>query len=433
MSLDRYISEVYNNNPYWFAEEVQQAHHISRISKVLNNKTYLNGRHKILEKEDITYKEKELVTAKTILQTAKSIIKFHNSYIMGKRVSLSGSDDMIKHYNSVLRKGKFYLTNYKIVDILNCYGDAYEYVYYDGSKITSKLIESSDGYPIYDDEGDYIGFIEHWTDAISNISYYYIYSDNKVDKFTNRGGKYLLEESKINLTGLPIHYVNGENKEDENFGRSILEDVRPILDRLEYLINKMDDAITVLSLNPLAYTTGQRIEGTVSADAIGYVLNLDDGEFKYAVANLDSASIKLLYDALIQQLQMVASVPSIAFGQTNIANASEVTLKLIYQNIDNHARQLEVYLRNGFNERFDRIEILLNKKGIRFSNEDYLDVEFNYNRPIDTSEVIDQLNMQYNDGAISKRTYIEKSPLTDNVDVELKRIEEEGRIVNVEG
>jgi hypothetical protein len=156
MSLDRYVSEVYNNNPYWFAEEVQQAHHISRISKVLNNKTYLNGRHKILEKEDITYKEKELITAKTILQTAKSIIKFHNSYIMGKRVSLSGSDNMIKHYNSVLRKGKFYLINYKIVDVLNCYGDAYEYVYYDGSKITSKLIESSDGYPIYDDEGDYI-------------------------------------------------------------------------------------------------------------------------------------------------------------------------------------------------------------------------------------------------------------------------------------
>ena len=98
----------------------------------------------------------------------------------------------------------------------------------------------------------------------------------------------------------------------------------------------MDDAITVLSLNPIPYVSGQRIEGTVSADTLGYVLNLDDGDFKYAVANLDSASIKLLYDALIQQLQMVASVPSIAFGQTNIANASEVTLKLIYQNSLNH-------------------------------------------------------------------------------------------------
>jgi hypothetical protein len=428
--LNKYISEVYDNNPFWFAEEVQQAHHISRVSKVLDNKTYLNGRHKILEKEDMQYKEKELKTAKTILQTAKSIIKFHNSYIMGKRISIIGSDDMIKHYNNVFRHGNFNLTNYKIVDFLNCYGDCYEYVYYLNGKITSKLIESDCGYPIYNDEGDYIGFIEHWTDAISNISYYYIYSETKVDKYTNEGGNYILEESKINLTGLPIHYINGENKENENFGRSILEDIRPILDRLEYLINKMDDAITVLSLNPLAYTTGQRIEGTVSADAIGYVINLDDGEFKYAVANLDSASIKLLYDALIQQLQMVASVPSIAFGQTNFSNVSEVSLRLIFSNLDNHARQLEVYLRNGFNDRFEKIEVLLNKKGIKFSDDDYLDIQFNYNRPVDSSEILEQLSKQYSDGAISKRTYIEKSPLTDNVDVELDRIAEEGRTVN---
>lgn len=430
--LDRYISEVYNNNPYWMVDEVQQAHHISRISKVLNNKTYLNGRHKILEKEDIRYKEKELITAKTILQTAKSIIKFHNSYIMGKRTSLSGSDEMVKQYNNVLRHGKFDLLNYKIVDTLNCYGDAYEYVFYNGKKITSKLIASSDGFPIYDDEGSYVGFIEHWTDVISNVSYYNIFSDNKVDKITNRGGNYILEESVINLTGLPIHYINGENKEDDNFGRSILDDIRPILDRLEYLLNKMDDAITVLSLNPIAYTTGQRIEGTVSADAIGYLINLEDGEFKYAVANLDSASIKLLYDALIQQLQMVSGVPSIAFGQTNIANVSEVSLKLIYQNLDNHCRQLEMYLKDGFNDRFDKIEVLLNKKGIRFNEEDYCQVLINYNRPIDSSEVLEQLSKQYNDGAMSKRTYIEKSPLTDNVDVELERIAEEGKTVEVE-
>ncbi|MBU5311058.1 phage portal protein [Tissierella carlieri] len=432
MKLERYISEMYSNNPYWFAEEVQQAHHISRISKVLDNKNYLNGRHKILEKEDSKYKDKELITAKTVLQTAKSIIKFHNSYIIGKRPNLSGSDNMVAEYNKVFRRGKFNLINYKIVDDLNCYGDAFEYVYYNNGRITSKLIESSDGFPVYDDEGEYIAFIEHWTDSLSNISYYYIYTDNKVDKWTNLGGNYILEESAINLTGLPIHYINGENKENELFGRSILDDIRPILDRIEYLLNKMDDAITVLSLNPIAYTSGQHIEGTISADTVGHLLSLEDGDFKYAVANLDSASIKLLYDALIQNLQMVASVPSIAFGQTNIANVSEVSLKLIYQNIDNHARQVEVYLRDGLNERFDKIERLLNKQGITFNAEDYVDVEFNYNRPIDTSEVIDQLSKQYNDGAMSRRTYIEKSTLTTDVDIELQRIEEEGNKNTVE-
>ncbi|HSH51608.1 MAG TPA: phage portal protein, partial [Bacteroidales bacterium] len=76
--------------------------------------------------------------------------------------------------------------------------------------------------------------------------------------------------------------------------------------------------------------------------------------------------------------------------------------------------------------------LLLNKQGIKFNNEDYIDVEFNYNRPIDATETIEQLSKQYQDGCISKRTYIEKSPLTTNVDVELKRIEEEGNNSNIE-
>lgn len=425
--LDKYIRDNYNNNPYWFAEEVQQSHHIVRISNVLNNKQYLNGKlHKVLEREDIVYKEKELKVSKMILQTAKSILRTHNSYIMGKRLSLTGSDNMIKEYNKVFRKGRFHNTNYKIVKTLNSYGDAYEYVYYDRNRITSKLIASEDGYPIYDDMGEYIAFIEHWTDSISNISYYIIYSDDKVQKWTNAGGNYILEEERINLTGLPIHYINGQNAECELFGRSLLDDIKPILEKIEYLLNKIDDAITILSLNPIPYITGQRVQGTINADAVGYLINLEDGaEFKYAVANLDSESIKMLYNALIEQLVIVSGVPSHMFGQTNIANVSEVSLKILYQNLDNMARELEIYLRDGFEERFKKIEILLNKQGIRFSNDDYIDVEFNYNRPIDTSEVIDQLSKQYKDGAISRRTYLEKSPLVVDVDAELKRINEE--------
>jgi hypothetical protein len=426
MSLEKYIQNQYSNNPYWFIEEVQQAHHMSRIANVLNNKQYLDGKlHEVLNREDIIYKDKELKVSKMILQTAKSILRTHNSYIMGKRVSLAGSDDMIREFNKVFRSGKFHNTNYKIVKTLNSYGDAYEYVYYDKGKITSKLIAPEDSYPIYNEFGEYVGFIEHWTDSLSNISYYIIYSENKVNKWTNAGGNYVLVDSRVNLTGLPIHYTNGQNSEDELFGRSLLEDIKPILNKIEYLLNKMDDAITILSLNPLAYTTGQRVEGAIDADAVGYVINLDDGEFKYAVVDLDSESIKMLYNALIEQLVVISGVPSHVFGQSNIANVSEVSLKILYQNLDNMARELEVQLRDGFEERFEKIKLLLNKQGIKFANDDYIDVEFNFNRPIDTSEVIEQLSKQYNDGAISLKSYIEKSPLTDNVDVEIKRIKED--------
>ncbi len=427
MNLDKYINEHYQGNPFWFAEEVQQAHHISRITKALNNKQYLNGKlHEVLEREDIVYKDKELKVSKMILQTAKSIIRTHNSYIMGKRVSPSGTDNKVREYNKVFRKGKFHSMNYKIVKALNSHGDCFEYVYFNGKAITSKIIATEDSYPIYDDMGDYVGFIEHWTDAISSISYYIIYSDKTVQKWTNRGGNYVLEETKPNLTGLPIHYINGQNSEDEKFGRSILDDIKPILNKVEYLLNKMDDAITILSLNPIAFTTGQRVEGSIDADAVGYIINLDDGEFKYAIANLDSESIKMLYNALIEQLVIVSGVPSHMFGQSNIANVSEVSLKILYQNLDNMARELEIYLRDGLEERFDKIDGLLSRQGVEFNDDDYIDIEFNYNRPIDAGELIEQLSKQYNDGAISRRTYIEKSPLTNNVDIEIDRINEDG-------
>lgn len=429
MKLDKYIQDHYSNNPYWFAEEVQQAHHISRVSKVLNNKQYLNGKlHKVLERQDTQYKNEELKVSKMILQTSKAILRTHNSYIMGKRVSLTGTDNMVKEYNKVFRKGKYNSINYKIVKDLNAYGDIFEYVYYSNGKATSKLISSEDGYPIYDDMGDYVGFIEHWTDALSSIAYYIVYKDNVVERWTNKGGNYILEDTKANITGLPIHYTNGQDTEIENFGRSLLEDIKPILNKVEYLLNKMDDAITVLSLNPIPYVSGQRVEGSIDADSIGYMISLEDGaEFKYAVAELDSNSIKILYNALVEQLVIISGVPSHMFGQSNIANVSEVSLKILYQNLDAMARELEVYLRDGLEERFEKLEVLLNKKGIRFSDEDYIDLEFNYNRPIDSSEVIEQLSKQYNDGAISKRTYIEKSPLTNNVDSEIKRIEEDSK------
>ncbi|NBI06621.1 phage portal protein [Senegalia massiliensis] len=435
MKLDKYIQDHYSNNPYWFAEEIQQAHHIGRISKVLNNKQYLNGKlHKVLEREDITYKDKELKVSKMILQTAKAILRTHNSYIMGKKVSLTGTDNMVKEYNKVFRKGKYNSINYKVVKDLNQYGDIFEYVYYSNGKGTSKLISSEDGYPIYSDEGDYIGFIEHWTDAVSSISYYIVYKPNIVEKWTNACGNYILEDTKANITGLPIHYINGQNTEEENFGRSLLEDIKPILEKLEYLLNKMDDAITILSLNPIPYVSGQRVSGTIDADGIGYMINLEDGaEFKYAVAELDSNSIKILYNALIEQLVIISGVPSHMFGQSNIANVSEVSLKILYQNLDAMARELEVYLRDGLEERFEKLELLLNKKGIKFNDDDYIDIEFNYNRPIDSSEVIEQLSKQYQDGVISRRTYIEKSPLTNNVDSEIKRIEHESKDSKTEG
>ena len=54
---------------------------------------------------------------------------------------------------------------------------------------------------------------------------------------------------------------------------------------------------------------------------------------------------------------------------------------------------------------------------------DSLDVVFNYNRPTDNTATVNDLAKQYAAGAMSKKTFIEKSPFTDNAEVELTQIQ----------
>lgn len=424
MTIQEYIKEYYDNEYNWFEQEVKQGWHIKRIADTINYKDYLNGKHKVLNRENSQYKGKEYVTRKIVLQTAKTILNFHSTYLLGKPVSLIGSESMVKEFNKIYRRAGLTNINYKIVDKVNKYGDCFEYIYVnEAGQIKSKLINSEDGYPIYDDEGEYIGFIEYY--ITDNVSHWTIFYPDRVEKWNNKGGELNKEAEFINVSGLPIHYHNA-NDIDNNMGRSELADILPILDEMEDLLSKMGDSIYTLSLNPMPVSTGQRIDSSIPADATGYVLNLDDGaEFKYANATMDYNSIKLYYDNLKQHLNDIAYMPSVAMGNSNVANVSEVSLKLLYQLADVKAMLNERYIKEGFNKRHDVIIKLLNKKNIVFGEDDYVDVEFTYARPVNTSEIMDNIKKQWEMGAISKKTIIEKSEYTNDVEQEMQRLSEE--------
>lgn len=417
--LEIYVQNQYSNEPRWFEEEISNPYHTNRLSRVMKYKNYLDGRHSILGRNNFQYKGEEFNTSKMILQTAKTICNFHTTYLMGNPLSLEGTDNKVRTYEGIYRKGRYKKIDYKIYDDLIKYGDAFEYVYFD-NEIKSKVIDTLDSYPIIDTNGDYIGFIEHYQDSITGIEKYVIYDVDKVTTYFNDGNRENVTKT-INISGLPIHYTT--NSVNGMFGDSVLGDIIPILDKIEYLLNKMDDSISTMSLNPIPYITGQRLDTPLDADVTGYLLNLEDGtEFKYAVANLDSESIKVLYNALLNHLWIVARVPSVVMGQSNVANVSEVSLKLLYTLSGNMAKENSVYLEDGILDRIDAIDRLLAIKGITFSEDEYIGISFNYNRPMDESEYIDMLSKQYNDGALSIETYLGKSPLTSSVVEELGRL-----------
>ena len=273
--IEEYIQNVYKNNPLWFTGEVEKSTNSCRIARVWGLKEYLSGRHNVLNRQDIKYKEKEYKVKKLILNNAKSILNFHSTYLCGKPISLTGEENVVRELESVYKFGGFGETDFKLCNNVCKFGDGYEYIYKDNGIIKSKIISTEDSYPVFSDNGEYIAFIEYWTNADS-ISYWNVYYTDRVEEWTNEGSQVHIINEYVNESGLPIHYYFSSD-EDSRFGEGLLGDIVPILDELEDLLSKMGDSIYTLSLNPLLLTTGQAIEGTVNADGVGYNVALEVG------------------------------------------------------------------------------------------------------------------------------------------------------------
>ena len=426
--LSYYIEKQYGNNPRWFEEEVIQGNHAKRINDVINNRDYLAGRHKVLLRQDSQYKGKTLVVNKTVLQYAKTVIRFHDTYLLGKPVQLSCNDEnTLKTFSDIYKLGQYDSVDYQIIDRVNKFGDAYEYIYVDNGVIKSKVLDNACSYPVYDDMGEYISFIEYWTDVYTAISFWNVYYPNSVAHCDNEGGELRLVSTDRSV-GLPIHYHNF-NDEDYNFGKSLLDDIKPIMDDLEDIISKMGDSIYVNTLNPMPVAIGQRIESSIPSDAVGFVMNLDVGDFKYASCSMDYNTIKLYLDNLKQFLNDVACMPSVLGSSTNIANISEVSMQILLMMANVFADENKKWLNIGFSERFRMFQKILGMQGIKVDSD--VDVIYNVSMPVASTEMIANLKALQEMGAISRETIMEKTEYITDVDVEKKRLQGENVSQNV--
>lgn len=425
MNFEEYLKRYYNGDIVALLhEEIMKPEHLQRISEDKQMKLYLQGKHRITTKPDMEWKKEKFTTTKLVIQKAKTILNIHNTYLLGKRVSLNGTENMVDIYNNVYRLGKFHNQDFNIIRKVNQSGNTWEYVYKGAKGITSKIINSDLAYPIYNFKNEYIAFIEYY--KINQTEYWNLYTIDKVQEFNTEDGILKLEKESSNIGGLPIHYKN-YSAASEVYGESELKDIIPILDKYEEIISKMIDSVYCLSLNPIGVATGQSVVGTMEADMVGQIINLDSGDFNFVTGELDYNSIKLILDNLKESLQDVSSTPSVAMGNSNIANVSEVSLKMLYELATKKAQLNEKWLRNGMEERWERIKNILLLQGVEIKDNEYIDCEFNYSIPQNTTEIITNLSNQYKDGAMSKETYIQISPLTTDVGQEMERIGQDNK------
>ena len=387
-----------------------------QVAEVNRIRNYLNGSHDVLSRKDFEFNGNTFRTAKIILQSIKQVVDFHSSYLVGNPVSITGDKEIAKMVQSVYRKGFLHKSDYEIVKNLYTYGNAYEYLYKQNGTIKSKVIPNTDAYPIYEN-GEYSRFVERWCyNPVTDYMLERVYTSNQVMEYENG----ILKASYNNPSGLPIHYTSGNYDRTNIFGVGVVSDLIKVMNEIEQLLSKMMDSVSTLSMNPMGVVSGQRLDESVDSAITGAVMNLDDGgSFNWATANLDYQSIKLILDNLIQQYYTIACVPSALYGQSNIANVSETSLELLFQNSDSLAKRVSFGLLEGFYQRLEYISSML---GMDVTG---VDVQFNYNRPVDNKSMMESLKLQREMGAISVESVIANSPYTQNVEHEKELLDGE--------
>ncbi|MDE8562747.1 phage portal protein [Anoxybacillus rupiensis] len=426
MNLEQYIKEYHEGRSDWFIEEVQSVSAQQRIMNVLNLKDYLDGKHKILQKPNEKFAGKEYVPRKIVLNHALTLLNFQTSFLLQNPVTITGKERIVKEYQKVNRQGKYDRLNYKILDKMLKYGQVYEYVYMDKNTIKSKLIDASEGYPIYNHDNEMIAFIQAY--MVDGIDYYIIYSDDVVETYNNKGGQLRLTGRYANLSGLPIVYKT-MNEINENEGKSELENWISILDNLEDLISKATDGYYKY-ITGVPVTTGQVLKGEgLPVDIVGAGLNLDDGAtFEFVSNKFDSNAFDTLYETLLNALYTVAHLPAIAVGRTDISNVSTEAVKILYQMAMMKGSQNEQYMREGIEQRFEKIRRLLAYKGVTFTDEEFdsLGLVFSYALPSSDKEAIENMKALREMKGISLETLLEHNPYVNDVQNELLRLKKEG-------
>ncbi|WP_312753350.1 phage portal protein [Rummeliibacillus suwonensis] len=422
MELNEYINAKYDGESDWFVQVVNEPSNQMRVQDIHSKKEYLNGTHAILNSPAYKYNGKIYNPRKIVVSYAKTLLNFQKSFLLSKPVVYTGKERVVKAINEINRKGKMDRINVKILHNLLSYGEAYEYLYIQDGKIKSRIIDTEEGYPLYDHNNELMAFVQHYIN--DGISYYIVYTPDNVYEYSNEGGTLHLIGEYSNLSGLPVIYKT-DNELSHTRGKSELDDWIFILDEIENVLSKFTDTV-YKNMNPIPVVSGQELKGNgIATNIVGQGVQLDDGsEFKFASIQLDVEAFNALYDKLIQTLFDISSIPNVAMDKAEIANVSETSIRILYSLANVKAKINENYLRDGFEERLNKYRILLSYLDVNFTDDEFetLDIQFSYDVPSNDTEVINNLKTLYEMKSMSLESVLEKSPYINDSVQELERI-----------
>jgi len=423
--LERFISEQGYDSALWFIEFVNETSQQLRIRDIEDKKNYLAGKGHIVTKRPLEYfAGKPVDPRKVVLQYARSLIEYAVSYLLGNGITYSGDEQIVRELNK-LNKRLFDGIDYDIVENVYSYGNAWELLYNSNDIVKSSLIDPLDAYPIIDNQGEYIAFVECYT--VNGVTQWNVFVDREVHKYSDAGGEVHLLGTYRNIGGLPINYRNS-NPLDTVFGMSDLDNYISILDNIEEVFSKSLDGYYRLMHGILVQKGNLITNYDVPQHGTGYGIILEtDGELEIVKSAFDHQAFETLYNYLMMSLMDISSSPAVAMGKVDISNLSEISLKLTFTNTNLRSKHRERFIKEGLYQRLDKLRVLLEAQGKYYSNEawDSINITFNYAMPTSQTDIINNLKTLREMDAVSRETMMKYAEYITDIGSELQTLQRE--------
>lgn len=453
---NKIIRENSNISELKFLENEIETFLHSKVRKdMINAYNYLLGNHDILKRKRTVIGSNGNVEEITTLPNNKivdnqyaKVVEQKTNYLFARELTIQCKNKSFEENIKNLFDKQFDRMFRQLGENAINYGIGWLYIYIENNQIKFKNFAPYEILPFWADEEQTIldmvvrvYNIEHYKqnrkEIITKVEVYkkngidyYIY-DNKL--IYEKSENYITlndDDKQANFSNIPVIPFKSNNK-----GQPLLNSVKSLQDSLNLIksnfVNVMeeDPRLTCLILKGYEGEDLGKFRENFSTYGIIKLANNDDGKAGVEVLKVDLDSEN--YVTIINMLKKSIIENAKAFDVKDERlsnNPNQLNIRSMYSDIDLDSNGLEVEFQCSLEILFEFCSIFFNILGIgNFSNEK-IEVTFNKDQLLNSSEIIQELSVSYE--MLSKETILSKHPYVKDVDEELKRLaKEQGSLV----
>lgn len=393
---------------------------IGVIPKLIKYKNYYDGVQAILSK---TYKDASKPCNRTVMNYCKNIVDSYCGYMATPGCISYKSTKDIEVIMDVLKYNDYQAEDSEFLQDALVYGTADELMYLDNdSKVRFRTIDPTTCFGVYDDSlaGDLTHFVRfykanEWDESDTyNVD---VYSDYDIKHYTMTG-----TNGNLNFVGEEPHYfsqcpANIFTLPDE---KNIFECIITLQDAANELLSSEIDDYSAFCDAYLALIGVDADPEDIEAMKENRVLLLPEGaNASWLTKSANDTQVENILKRIHDAIYRIAQCPDFS-SETFVGGVSSgVAIKFKLTGMEVRAGKIEAIMKKALQR---RIEIICGIASLKLGEEEFSDIEINFQRniPEDISATVNLINTLK--GTVSDATLISQLPFIADVNTELEAV-----------